>query len=165
MGLLNDLFSLMLPEKEYGIRSTTQLGVNVRSHAERKIAEYFERNNIRYQYKREIESGIWIFTEIVSRPDFYLTDYDVYVEYWGMVNVRDARKRAGYIRAMKYKMARYRELGIKFISIYPNNLKDLDWNFRRKFREVMGRDIAVKRAQQIATPAFAPKSAKRRRLQ
>jgi hypothetical protein len=38
-------------------------------------------------------------------------------------------------------MARYHELGIKFISIYPDNLKNLDWVFRKKFKQVTGREL------------------------
>jgi DNA helicase-4 len=145
MGILNGLLSLLYPE-EYGTRSTTQFGVKVRSRAEKRIAEYFERNCIRYEYEPMVQSGIWIFTQKVSRPDFYLTDHDVYVEYWGMVNVKDERKRAQYVRAMKYKMARYHELGIKFVSIYPEDMKNLDEIFRTKFRKVTGREIFIKGA-------------------
>src|SRR5437867_733865 len=112
MALLSDIFRLLVPEREYGTRSTTRLGVEVRSRAEQRIAEYFDQNSIRYEYESQIESGFWIFTEKVSRPDFYLPDYDVYVEYWGMVDVDDERKRSEYVRAMKYKMARYHALGI-----------------------------------------------------
>jgi len=141
MGLLDDIFRLLVPEREYGTRSTTNSGVEVRSRAEQRIAEYSEQNKICYEYEREIESGIWIFTEKVSRPDFYLPDYDVYVEYWGMLDVDDECKRAEYVRTMKYKMARYHDLGIKFISIYPKNMKNLDWIFRKKFKEITGIDL------------------------
>ncbi len=141
MGLLEDILRLLVPEREYGTRSTTNSGAEVRSRAEQRIAEYFEQNKICYEDEREIESGIWIFTEKVSRPDFYLPDYDVYVEYWGMLDVDDERKRAEYVRTMKYKMARYHDLGIKFISIYPKNMKNLDWIFRKKFKEITGIDL------------------------
>lgn len=141
MGLLDDLFDIVFPRKQYGKQSVTRLGVEVRSRAEQRIADYFDRIGLRYQYERELEAGIWIFTEKVSTPDFYLPDYDVYVEYWGMLNVEDDRDRAKYTREMKYKMARYHQLGVKFISIYPDNLKNLDWSFRKKFRQVTGVDL------------------------
>jgi DNA helicase-4 len=83
MGLLDDLFEIIFPRKQYGTHSTTKLGVEVRSRAEQRIAEYFDEIGLRYESERELEAGIWIFTEKVSRPDFYLPDYDVYVEYWG----------------------------------------------------------------------------------
>jgi hypothetical protein len=143
MGLLDDIFSLCFPDKEYGTRGMTRLGVNVRNQAEQTLGEYFEKNNIRYEYERRIETGIWIFTEKVSAPDFYLPDYDVYVEYWGMLDVDDERKRGQYERTMKYKMARYYDLGIKFISIYPRDMKNLDWVFRNKLKQATGRDFSA----------------------
>lgn len=141
MGLLDDLFDLVFPHKQYGTRSTTKLGVEVRSRAEQKIADYFDSIGLRYEYERELETGFWIFTEKVSSPDFYLPDYDVYVEYWGMLNVDSDYDRSKYTREMKYKMARYHDLGVKFISIYPGNMKNLDWIFRKKFEKITGQKL------------------------
>jgi len=59
-----------------------------------------------------------------------------------MLNVDNNYDRNKYQRAMKYKMARYHELGVKFISIYPDNMKNLDWIFRKKFKRVTGIDLA-----------------------
>ena len=117
MGLFDDLFDIVFPRKQYGAPKTTRLGVEVRSRAEQRIAEYFDSIGLRYEYERELEAGVWIFTETVSTPDFYLPDYDVFVEYWGMVNVDNDYDRSKYTREMKYKMARYHELGVRFISI------------------------------------------------
>ncbi len=50
-------------------------------------------------------------------------------------------ERNQYTRAMKYKMARYYELNVKFISLYPDNLSNLDRIFRKKFKEVAGIDL------------------------
>ena len=144
MGLLDDLFEIVFPRKQYGTRTTTRLGVEVRSRAEQRIADYFDCIGLRYEYERELESGVWIFTEKVSSPDFYLPDFDVYVEYWGMLGVDNNYDRSKYTREMKYKMARYHDLGVKFISIYPDNLKNLDWIFRKRFKEVTGQFLPKK---------------------
>ena len=77
----------------------------------------------------------------ISRPDFYLPDHGIYVEYWGMLGAEDVRVRSRYERNMKWKMAQYHQNNIKFISIYPNNMSNLDWVFRTKFREVTGYDL------------------------
>jgi len=61
-----------------------------------------------------------------------------------MVNVDNNYDRNKYQRAMKYKMARYYDLGIKFVSIYPDNMKNLDWVFRTKFKKVTGIDLPRK---------------------
>jgi hypothetical protein len=141
MGLIDDLVSLFFPAKQYGRLSVTVHGEEVKSDGEQKIADFLTRNGVRYEYERLIEAGVWIFTEKVSRPDFYLPDYDVYLEYWGMVDVANEHDRAKYVRSMKWKMRQYHELGLRFISIYPRNLRNLDWVFRKKFKEVTGQEL------------------------
>ncbi len=46
---------------------------------------------------------------------------------------------ARYTSELKYKMARYYSLGIRITSIYPDNMKNLDWVSRKKFRHVTGK--------------------------
>lgn len=140
MGLLGDLISIFSdPPKQYGRKQTTRSGTVVRSGAEARIADYLTRNRIRFKYESEIRTGIWIFTEKVSAPDFYLPDYNVYIEYWGLLDADSHSVRTKYKREMNWKMAKYHQLGIKFISLYPNNLDNLDWVFRKKFENVTGR--------------------------
>ncbi|MEI8064679.1 MAG: hypothetical protein WCH84_11530, partial [Verrucomicrobiota bacterium] len=94
MGLLNDILTTIFPPpKQYGTLSVTIRAEQVKSHAEQKIADFLSRNGIRYEYERPIEVGIWIFNEELCKPDFYLPDYDVYVEYWGMKDVEEGYKR------------------------------------------------------------------------
>lgn len=136
MALLDDILGLIFPAGKYGTRSTTRLGIQVRSHAEQRIGDYLESIGVRYEYERALVARFWIFRQKVSCPDFYLPDYDVYVEYWGMLDVKNDNDRRKYERSMKYKIARYRELGIRFISLYPRDLPDLDATFRAKFAQV-----------------------------
>ncbi len=65
-----------------------------------------------------------------------------YVEFWGLVNADDKWTRERYIKRMKKKMAQYYSNDIKFISIYPDNLKNLDWIFRTKFKKVTGYELS-----------------------
>jgi len=129
------------PKREYGVKSVTVRGEEVKSIGERRIADYFEKNNINYAYEREAKGRFLFFDYKISSPDFYLPDYDVYVEYWGLVNADDSWTRAQYVKNMKRKMAIYYQNNIKFISIYPRNLKNLDWIFRRKFKKVTGSEL------------------------
>ena len=55
-----------------------------------------------------------------------------------------------YEKTMKRKMAQYHRNGIKFISIYPDNLSNLDWIFRAKFRDLVGYDLP--RGTRYTTP-------------
>jgi len=127
------------PPKTYGGLVATQGGETVRSNSERMIADYFYQNNIRYVYERDAISKRN--HRRISRPDFYLPDYGIYVEYWGMLGADDQAVRSRYERTMKWKMAQYYENDIQFISVYPKNLSNLDWVFRAKLREVAGYDL------------------------
>jgi hypothetical protein len=139
MGLLSWLNHLFESHEEYGTPSVTLTGQHVRSKAERVIADYFSRHGIAYYYEAVATTNGWfIFKSQISRPDFYLPQYNLFVEYWGLVDSPDPGLRDNYIRTMRWKMAQYRNNNIRFISIYPSNLDNLDYNFRRKFRDVMG---------------------------
>jgi hypothetical protein len=139
MGLLSWLNDLFESHEEYGMPSVTLTGQPVRSKAERVIADYFTRHGIAYYYEAMATTNDWfIFKAKISRPDFYLPQYNLFVEYWGLVDSPDPGTRDNYIRAMRWKMAQYRKNNIRFISIYPSNLNDLDYSFKRKFREAMG---------------------------
>ncbi len=48
-----------------------------------------------------------------------------------MVDLENGPKRDEYIRSMRWKMAQYHECGVRFISLYPWNLSNLDWIFRK----------------------------------
>ena len=142
MGLLSWLRDLFRTREDYGTPSVTLTGQPVRSKGERVIADYFTRNNIAYQYETEAMTDDWfIFKARISRPDFYLPQYNLFVEYWGLVDSLDRGTKDSYIRSMRWKMAQYHKNNIKFVSIYPSNLSDLDYYFRRKFREVKGFDL------------------------
>src|SRR3989344_9590121 len=62
------------------------------SNDEKKIADYFKRKDIAFVHHPSInvERSWWIlyipFGNIKIEPDFYLPEFDVYVEYWGMIN-------------------------------------------------------------------------------
>lgn len=130
------LLRRLRPKQEYGVKSVTLRGETVKSIAERRIADYLEKNNIKYVYEHKPRGRF-----LYGLPDFYLPHYDVYVEYWGLVNADDKRKRKEYERNMRRKMAIYHENNIKFISIYPDNLENLDWIFRTKFKKVTGFEL------------------------
>lgn len=142
MGLLRRLIQdLSSPKSEYGIRSTTLTGEYVRSKSEQRIADYFTKQNIQYQYEKTARTNGLLFKEKISKPDFYLTQYDLYVEYWGLLDTDDRRTNRTYKKTMRYKMARYHENRIKFVSLYPDNLPNLDYIFRKRFKEVKGFEL------------------------
>ena len=126
------------PEQKYGITSITHNGEEVKSKAEKHLANYFQSQGIRYLYEKEARSQGIMSSKHISNPDFYLPDHDVYVEFWGLVDAENKKVRDNYVRTMKWKMSQYYENRIKFVSIYPNNMDNLDWIFRKKFSDVTG---------------------------
>ena len=108
------------------------------SKGEKKIADYFKRKNIIFNHHPEIKipKPFWIFAipfvNIKLEPDFYLPEFDVYVEYWGMIE--DPKyKKDSYDRKKKL----YKNNGIDFISLYPQNLKNLDFVFTSKLLDLI----------------------------
>mgnify|MGYP003574437655 CR=1 FL=1 len=67
-------------------------------------------------------------------PDFYLSGYGLYFEFWGMTHLPDYRER------MEEKKKLYSKHGMFFVSIYSNDAKvrKIGEVFPRKFQEVTG---------------------------
>ena len=84
----------------------TQGGVSVQSIGEKRIAEFLESEGIAFMYDERYR----IAGDAVVRPDFYLPEFDVYIEYFGM-NTPE------YIRNKEKKKFLYQRAGKKLISI------------------------------------------------
>ncbi|MFA4871523.1 MAG: hypothetical protein WC610_00465 [Patescibacteria group bacterium] len=106
----------------------------VRSKAEKKIANYFTDHGVKFQYEKRLYLGPR--SSRPFRPDFYLSDYGVYVEYWGL-----ADSDPDYDRRHRVKLAAYHKHKIPVISIYPRQLGNLERIFPQLFREITGRDF------------------------
>jgi hypothetical protein len=111
------------PSKSRIVPQSTRNGEVVKSGGERMIADYLYANGIRYEYEKPAMDATG---RRISRPDFFLPDHNIYVEYWGMVNSDEKHERQEYVKSMEWKIKRYHESGNKFISIYPEDLGNLD---------------------------------------
>jgi DNA helicase IV len=83
-------------------RYLTLSGIQVKSLAEKEIANFFFMHNIPVEYERLVT---WVPQNGYKRykPDFYLPQYDIYIEHWGL----DRRGRtAPWIDTTKYKKDR-----------------------------------------------------------
>jgi hypothetical protein len=145
------VFLRPLRRKEYGRPSVTLRGEVVRSRSEKAIADWFSEKGIRYVYEQPAV-GRWG-SRRIGRPDFYLPDYDVYVEYWGLVDAPDGSARSRYKRSMGWKIAQYRRNGIKFVSLYPSELNNLSAAFRHKLEQASRREVAF-RSLKPSPPSF-----------
>jgi hypothetical protein len=83
-------------------------GTWVQSEGERLICEALDAEQIRYRYDERFR----ILDGYAIRPDFYLPEFDVYIEYWGMDT-------ADYKIGMLKKQQLYQQQGKKLVSLYP----------------------------------------------
>ena len=85
-------------------------GTWVQSDGERLICEVLDAERIRYRYDERFR----ILDGYAIRPDFYLPEFDVYIEYWGMDT-------ADYKIGMFKKQQLYQQQGKKLVSLYPKD--------------------------------------------
>ena len=100
-------------EVQKTIRTTD--GTLVQSDGERKIAEWLAAHRLVYRY----DDRLRIIDGRQIRPDFYLPEFDVYIEYWGMDTL-------DYKIGMLLKQQMYQHAGKKLISIYPEDKPTLN---------------------------------------
>jgi len=128
---------------EYGRPSKSFRGEDARSNRASRITRFFAENGIRYEHETVGERNRRVFRRLFAKPDFYLPDFDIYVEYWGLAHAgRD------YVQRMRRRMNAYNRHGIRFISLFPEDLGKLGLVFRARFREIAGFELphAVPRA-------------------
>ena len=119
-----------------GLTSTTKRGIAVKGRAEKAIADYLTDNGVSYEYEPVLLGGDG--RDKPMRPDFYLPDHDVYVEFWGLVDHPDGERRGEYAEKMRWKKEQYRKLGARVISLYPGDLPRLGEAFGERFEEATG---------------------------
>ncbi len=85
-------------------------GTWVQSDGERLICEALNSAGIAYRYDERFR----ILDGYAIRPDFYLPEFDIYIEYWGMDT-------ADYKIGMLKKQQLYQQQGKKLISLYPDD--------------------------------------------
>lgn len=83
-------------------------GTWVQSDGERLICEILSAEGIRYRYDERFR----ILDGYAIRPDFYLPEFDIYIEYWGMDT-------ADYKIGMLKKQKLYQQQGKRLVSLYP----------------------------------------------
>ncbi len=89
-------------------------GTVVQSDGERRIAEWLTAHGLAYRYDAKFR----IIGEFQIRPDFYLPELDVYIEYWGLDTPQ-------YKMSMYKKQTLYQQEGKRLMSVYPADLPRL----------------------------------------
>ena len=100
---------------------TAKGGTLVQSDGERIIADWLTTHDIAYRYDERFR----ILSGHSIRPDFYLPELDIYIEYWGMDT-------ADYKIGMLKKQQLYQQEGKRLISLHPSDKPRLDTLLRAK---------------------------------
>lgn len=117
---------------EYGNRDVkTANGMYVRSQQEKIIYDELYSRGIRCEYeKTEFYKNERGETKELH-PDFYLPDYNLYIEHWGYENSKDKK----YIEEKTFKEKIYKEKGLKIAGTSSEDIKDITKAIDRIFFE------------------------------
>ncbi|HMO50368.1 MAG TPA: HEAT repeat domain-containing protein [Kiritimatiellia bacterium] len=101
-------------------------GTVVQSDGERIIADELTAMGLAFRYDNRFR----IIKGYAIRPDFYLPELDVYIEYWGMEDNLD------YRIGMLEKQKLYQQAGKRLISLYPREKPRLAEALREKLNRL-----------------------------
>ncbi len=107
----------------------------VRSRGERKIVVFFQEHGIQFRYEPLLVLG-----KVELHPDFFLPDYQVYVEFWGM-----AYDNPRYRANMKLKKELYQKHHVPLISLFPRHLSNLERKFPNLLAKITGSEITLEK--------------------
>ena len=107
----------------------------VKSIAERDIANFFFSHNIEYEYEPKVD---WIENSEEDKeyhPDFYLPDFDIYIEHWGLDKnnkvpnwFEGENPTEKYLENKKWKLEQFKK--------YDKTLVE-SWDFERKEKNLI----------------------------
>ena len=96
-------------------RLRTADDVAVQSRGEKRIGDWLSRKRIEYVYDERYR----IAGDVSIRPDFYLPEFDLYIEYWGM-------QEQDYLARKSEKKFLYQRAGKKLISLDWRDLENIE---------------------------------------
>ena len=96
-------------------RLRTSDDVAVQSRGEKRIGDWLSRKRIEYVYDERYR----IAGDVSIRPDFYLPEFDLYIEYWGM-------QEQDYLARKSEKKFLYQRAGKKLISLDWRDLENIE---------------------------------------
>ena len=90
-------------------------GTAVQSNGEKRIADWLAAHQIAYVY----DESYLVARDTLIRPDFYLPEFDLYIEYWGMDNPE-------YNANRQKKLWLYQRAGKKLVSLSFHDLPTIE---------------------------------------
>lgn len=113
----------------------TITGIRVRSFEERLLADWMTLHGVAYEYERPYEHNTATATARQYKPDFYLTDYAIYVEHFGVDRSGATASyvdRAKYHAGMEWKRDLHRRRGTRLIETF--SYERMDGTYRDAWR-------------------------------
>lgn len=119
----------------------------VKSQQEAMIANWLYLHGINYEYERAYEHNTADSKYRQYRPDFFLTDYGIYLEHFGIgtdghvrfagVGDDNAKVEAEYLEAMRWKNDLHKSKGTRLIATYSYEFSDGNWQelLEKKLKE------------------------------
>ncbi|MFL1706257.1 helicase IV [Campylobacter sp. MOP7] len=101
-------------------RYKSDSGDMVKSRAELVIANWLFYRRVKFIYEKKANAN----QRVIS--DFYLVDYDVYIEFWGL-------ETPAYLKRKKKKIKIYKKNRLKLIEMNDDSLRDLNQFFQIEF--------------------------------
>ena len=101
----------------------------VKSQEELAIANYLFTNGIHYEYEKSYEKETATLEKRQYTPDFYLTDYGLYLEHYGIDRNGKAMQFGGdagknYVQSMQWKRKIHQENGTKCLETFSYQFKE-----------------------------------------
>lgn len=116
----------------YGNKDTkTANGLYVRSLSEKIIYDELFRRGIKCEYERTVSYKDENGNVKELHPDFYLTDYKLYIEHWGYLDSRNNE----YEESKKFKEKIYNAKGYKLAATTSKDIKDIQTAIERLLLE------------------------------
>ncbi len=115
---------IALKEQQLGQTFKTKSGIRVRSKIEKIIADFLFEQGIQFVYESIMNLG-----GFYVMPDFYLTDYNVVLEHFGL-------EHEDYRQSVESKLRRYRLFKIRVVCTYASDEPDIEEVLTHKLREV-----------------------------
>ncbi len=134
--------SVELLDESYEGRYTCRDGHVVKSKSEREIDNFLFEKGIPHAYEKELPYGAK--ENETLHPDFYLPNYlgkdkHVYIEHWGY-----EENNLHYMQTKKFKMPKYKELGITLICTYEkSDTKNIEATLERKLNKNFIKENAI----------------------
>ncbi|MUK70044.1 UvrD-helicase domain-containing protein [Aliivibrio fischeri] len=119
----------------------TMNGEKVKSHGEVAVANWLFRKGIKYQYEAKYRFDVATEKYRQYEPDFYLPDYDIYIEYYGTDENGDTApyiNRERYHQGIEWKRKTHKQYGTGYVEVFYHQHK------KRKLPQALEKELLAR---------------------